>query len=141
MRDRRWMVLAGWMAVLTLLSTGCGGTQETVSAQTQIPVTQAVTETQPGAQQSQVPQVPQVSQQPTPSPEVSQQPHQSAAPTQVPTPKPTQSEQGGSSLAALSVLSLYYNQGWEMTLTQFYGTPTAAGQAALLLPRAEDPAN
>lgn len=41
--------------------------------------------------------------------------------------------QGGSSLAALSVLSQYYNHGWEMTLAQFYQHPTAEAQAVLLL--------
>lgn len=41
-------------------------------------------------------------------------------------------EQGGTSLAALSVLSLYYNDGKEMSLAQFYEHPTAAEQAGLL---------
>lgn len=41
-------------------------------------------------------------------------------------------EQGGTSLAALGVLSQYYNRHWEMTLEQFYAQPTAAAQAALL---------
>lgn len=43
-------------------------------------------------------------------------------------------EQGGTSLAALSLLSLYFNHGWTMTLEQFYDHPTAAGQAGLLFP-------
>ena len=41
-------------------------------------------------------------------------------------------EQGGSSLAALSVLSRYYNEHWEMTLGEFYQNPTAIAQASLL---------
>lgn len=41
-------------------------------------------------------------------------------------------EQGGTSLAALSVLSLYFNDGKEMSLAQFYEYPTAEGQAVLL---------
>ena len=43
-------------------------------------------------------------------------------------------DQGGSSLAALSVLSHYYNEGWEMTLAQFYAHPTAREQVGLLCP-------
>lgn len=41
-------------------------------------------------------------------------------------------EQGGTSLAALSVLSLYFNDGKEMSLAEFYEHPTASEQAALL---------
>ena len=41
-------------------------------------------------------------------------------------------EQGGSSLAALNVLSRYFNKGYALTLTQFYAHPTAREQAALL---------
>ena len=43
-------------------------------------------------------------------------------------------EQGGSSLAALSLLSSYYNYGWTMTLSQFYEHPTLNGQIELLSP-------
>ena len=41
-------------------------------------------------------------------------------------------EQGGTSLAALNVLSRYFNEHLEMTLSQFYENPTASGQAQLL---------
>ncbi|MDD3193003.1 MAG: amino acid adenylation domain-containing protein [Oscillospiraceae bacterium] len=41
-------------------------------------------------------------------------------------------EQGGSSLAALNVLSRYFNKGYSMTLAQFYEHPTARQQALLL---------
>lgn len=41
-------------------------------------------------------------------------------------------EQGGTSLAALSVLSHYHNRKYELSLAQFYSHPTARGQAALL---------
>ncbi len=41
-------------------------------------------------------------------------------------------EQGGSSLAALHVLSQYFNHGWQMTLSQFYEAPTIAEQAKRL---------
>ena len=41
-------------------------------------------------------------------------------------------EQGGTSLAALSILSLYFNDGREMSLSQFYENPTADRQAELL---------
>lgn len=41
-------------------------------------------------------------------------------------------EQGGTSLAALNLLSLYFNQGFSMTLEQFYDHPTLAEQAELL---------
>ena len=41
-------------------------------------------------------------------------------------------EQGGSSLAALNVLSLYFNRGITMTLAEFYEHPTLRQQAALL---------
>lgn len=43
-------------------------------------------------------------------------------------------EQGGTSLAALSILSFYNNSGLTMTLAQFYENPTAAAQAGLLSP-------
>lgn len=43
-------------------------------------------------------------------------------------------EQGGTSLAALSVLSRYNNQGLVMSLAQFYKNPTIAAQAQLLCP-------
>jgi len=46
-------------------------------------------------------------------------------------------EQGGTSLAALSVLSHYNNQRLVLSLAQFYEQPTAAGQAKLLCPAAE----
>lgn len=42
-------------------------------------------------------------------------------------------EQGGTSLGALGILGEYYNQGFTMTMADFYGHPTADGQAALLL--------
>ena len=41
-------------------------------------------------------------------------------------------KQGGSSMAALSVLSFYYNDGYELSLSEFYQNPTAEGQALLL---------
>ena len=41
-------------------------------------------------------------------------------------------EQGGTSLEALSVLSLYFNHGLEMSLSQFYEYPEACRQAELL---------
>ena len=41
-------------------------------------------------------------------------------------------EQGGTSLAALSLLSDYYNRGWAMTLAEFYDHPTLSEQAAVL---------
>ena len=41
-------------------------------------------------------------------------------------------EQGGTSMAALSVLSHYYNDHLEMTLSDFYENPTAVQQAKLL---------
>ena len=41
-------------------------------------------------------------------------------------------EQGGTSLAALSVLSSYFNYKLEMSLAEFYQNPTANAQAALL---------
>ena len=44
-------------------------------------------------------------------------------------------EQGGTSLAALSVLSHYNNRHLILSLAQFYDHPTAAGQAALLRPQ------
>ncbi|MBQ1195629.1 MAG: amino acid adenylation domain-containing protein [Clostridia bacterium] len=40
--------------------------------------------------------------------------------------------QGGTSMAALSVLSCYYNDGFELSLSEFYQNPTAEGQAKLL---------
>lgn len=43
-------------------------------------------------------------------------------------------EQGGTSLAALSVLSRYNNQGLVMSLAQFYNEPTVTAQARLLRP-------
>lgn len=53
---------------------------------------------------------------------------------QVPATNPQQSffAQGGTSMAALSVLSSYYSDGYEMTLSEFYANSTAAQQAALL---------
>ena len=45
-------------------------------------------------------------------------------------------EQGGTSLAALSVLSYYNNHQLTLSLAQFYNQPTAAGQAALFAPSA-----
>ena len=41
-------------------------------------------------------------------------------------------EQGGTSMGALNVLSHYFNDHLEMSLSEFYEHPTAAGQAALL---------
>ncbi len=41
-------------------------------------------------------------------------------------------EQGGTSMGALNVLSHYFNDHLEMSLSEFYENPTAAGQAALL---------
>lgn len=41
-------------------------------------------------------------------------------------------EQGGTSLAALSILSLYFNDGKELSLAQFYENPTVERQAELL---------
>lgn len=41
-------------------------------------------------------------------------------------------EQGGSSMAALSVLSFYFNDGYELSLHDFYRAPTAKEQAVLL---------
>lgn len=41
-------------------------------------------------------------------------------------------EQGGSSLAALNVLSRYFNEHLNLTMTQFYEHPTARAQAELL---------
>ena len=41
-------------------------------------------------------------------------------------------KQGGTSIGALHLLSLYFNRGWTMTLSQFYENPTPAGQIALL---------
>ncbi len=40
-------------------------------------------------------------------------------------------KQGGTSLGALHLLSLYFNHGWTMTLAQFYENPTPSGQIAL----------
>ncbi len=40
--------------------------------------------------------------------------------------------QGGSSMAALSVLSFYFNDGYEIALQDFYRAPTAREQALLL---------
>ncbi len=42
---------------------------------------------------------------------------------------------GGTSMAALSVLSYYYSDGFEMTLSEFYENVTAKAQASLLLER------
>lgn len=52
------------------------------------------------------------------------------------TPDPTLSffQQGGTSLAALNVLSRYYNQGLSMTLETFYAHPTLTEQSAFLTP-------
>lgn len=41
-------------------------------------------------------------------------------------------EQGGTSMGALNVLSHYFNDHLEMSLSEFYENPTAAGQAAIL---------
>lgn len=41
-------------------------------------------------------------------------------------------EQGGTSMAALNVLSYYYNEQLEMSLAEFYQNPTAVQQAKLL---------
>ncbi len=41
-------------------------------------------------------------------------------------------EQGGTSLAALNMLSLYFNRGWAMTLEEFYDHPTISEQAELI---------
>lgn len=49
-------------------------------------------------------------------------------------------EQGGTSLAALSVLSHYNNSGLVLSLAQFYDAPTAREQAALLSPQETPPA-
>lgn len=50
------------------------------------------------------------------------------------TPDPDDSffKQGGTSLAALNVLSQYFNHGHSLTLATFYDTPTLSGQTALL---------
>lgn len=51
-------------------------------------------------------------------------------------------EQGGTSLAALNMLSFYFNRGWAMTLEQFYDHPTIQEQAELIqemLPKKEKP--
>jgi surfactin family lipopeptide synthetase A len=52
-------------------------------------------------------------------------------------------EQGGTSLGALGILGEYYNQGFILTMAEFYNNPTAAGQSALLAQKfgitAEDP--
>lgn len=48
-------------------------------------------------------------------------------------------EQGGTSLAALSVLSYYNNSHLTLSLAQFYEIPTAAGQAELFCPQAAAP--
>ena len=47
-------------------------------------------------------------------------------------------EQGGTSLAALSVLSYYNNSRLTLSLAQFYEQPTARGQANLLCPQSAD---
>lgn len=51
-----------------------------------------------------------------------------------PNPDPEKSffEQGGSSLAALNLLSLYYNRGWTVSLGQFYENPTIKAQARII---------
>ena len=41
-------------------------------------------------------------------------------------------KQGGTSMAALNVLSFYYNDGLEMTLSEFYEAPSATAQARIL---------
>lgn len=46
-------------------------------------------------------------------------------------------EQGGTSLAALSVLSHYNNSGLVLSLAQFYDAPSAREQASLLAPKIE----
>ena len=46
-------------------------------------------------------------------------------------------EQGGTSLAALSVLSHYHNSRLTLSLAQFYQYPSPAGQASLLIPQGE----
>lgn len=49
-----------------------------------------------------------------------------------PDPKVSFFEQGGSSLAALAVLSEYYKNGWEFSLSQFYDNPTLEAQRGIL---------
>lgn len=46
-------------------------------------------------------------------------------------------EQGGTSLAALSILSYYNNSHLTLSLAQFYANPTAVGQAELFRPQGE----
>ncbi len=41
-------------------------------------------------------------------------------------------EQGGASLAAITILSRYYENGWEMPISAFYAHPTVTVQAELL---------
>ncbi|MBQ3065918.1 MAG: amino acid adenylation domain-containing protein, partial [Clostridia bacterium] len=52
----------------------------------------------------------------------------------MPAKDPTESffKQGGTSMSALNVLSRFYNDGFEMTLTDFYTNPTAEMQVSLL---------
>ena len=56
----------------------------------------------------------------------------------VPEPGLSFFQQGGTSLAALNVLSRYYNQSLSMTLETFYAHPTLEEQAALLAPEPAD---
>ncbi|MEA4934856.1 MAG: amino acid adenylation domain-containing protein, partial [Lawsonibacter sp.] len=49
-------------------------------------------------------------------------------------------DQGGTSLAALSLLSHYHNSSLTLSLAQFYEQPTARGQAELLRPNGAPPA-
>lgn len=49
-------------------------------------------------------------------------------------------DQGGTSLAALSLLSHYHNSGLTLSLAQFYEKPTARGQSELLRPNGAPPA-
>lgn len=49
-------------------------------------------------------------------------------------------DQGGTSLAALSLLSHYHNSGLTLSLAQFYEQPTARGQSELLRPNGAPPA-
>ena len=47
-------------------------------------------------------------------------------------------EQGGTSLAALSVLSRYYNHQWELSLQEFYENPSVIEQLQILNPGWKD---
>ncbi|MBO5778441.1 MAG: amino acid adenylation domain-containing protein [Clostridia bacterium] len=47
--------------------------------------------------------------------------------------------QGGTSMAALNVLSYYFNDGFELSLSDFYKNPTVNGQAQLLCAQKDHP--